>query len=443
MSTIIAPASGTQRAGVIVVRVSGPKSKNLIEIICRKNAPKARLASFRTLFGLDGDIIDQALVLYFPAPNSFTGEDVVEFQIHGGPTVLAALIDNCLKSGLVEYAKPGEFSKRAFINGKLDLTQAEGLADLIDAETEGQRKQAMRQMQGDLGNLVIQWREEIMDCLAEAEAYIDFPDEDLPSGLSIGNKIKITELRHSLYEHFQDSKNAKRIRDGVNIVIIGSPNVGKSSLLNVLCGKDAAIVSSIAGTTRDIVEVSFVLNGQLISLYDTAGLREASDIIEQEGIKRAIKKSENADLILGLCNSLEDAEILLPHLRHGDYLIDSKSDNIREFEKTAALAQEMGLKYHTLSSKTGEGIEVLLNIIKEFCANENNFDTAPLSRIRQIDSVEKTIKHLDNCLAISDNIPEIACEELRLAVRSLGELIGVVSVDNIYDRIFSSFCIGK
>ncbi|MBN8648501.1 MAG: tRNA uridine-5-carboxymethylaminomethyl(34) synthesis GTPase MnmE [Caulobacterales bacterium] len=443
MTSIIAPASGTAKSGVIVIRVSGNNSKKLIETLSAKACPKPRFASLRQIFDNDGNIIDNALVLFFEGPNSFTGEDVAEFHIHGGPSVLAAFMSAALKTNFVELAKPGEFSKRAFRNGKMDLTQAEGLADLIDAETEAQRKQAIRQMRGDLKNQAHIWRNEIVDCLAEAEAYIDFPDEDLPSGLSNTNRNRISKLSTSLKQHLDRSKSAQKIRDGLNIIIIGAPNVGKSSFLNAICGREAAIVSSIAGTTRDIVEVSFILKNNLISLADTAGLREANDIIEQEGIKRALEKAKDADLIFGLASNKEEAEFIKPHLNDGDYLIWSKSD-ARDSKLIGSIELKDTISEIEISSQNPDDIYTIEEIIIQKCVTTSeNLEIAPLTRIRHYNAIERTISHLDNALMIDDDNPEIACEELRMSARALGEFVGIVGIEDIYDRIFSSFCIGK
>ncbi len=443
MTSIIAPASGTAKSGVIVIRVSGNNSKQLIESLSRKPCPKARYASLRQIYDKDDNVIDNALIIFFEGPNSFTGEDIAEFHIHGGPSVLAAFMSTALNTQLVEFAKPGEFSKRAFRNGKMDLTQAEGLADLIDAETEAQRKQAMRQMRGDLKNQAQLWRMEIIDCLAEAEAYIDFPDEDLPSGLSHTNRKRISELSNSLKIHLEKSKSAQKIRDGLSIIIIGAPNVGKSSLLNAICGRDAAIVSSIAGTTRDIVEVSFILKNNLVSIADTAGLREANDIIEQEGIKRALLKAQDADLIFGLASNIEEASFIKNHLNNGDYLIWSKSDE-RSNSLIGSIEIDNSINEIEISTKDKNDILIIENVIIEKCVTTSeSLEVAPLTRIRHYDAIDRTVKHLDNALLIDDENPEIACEELRMAARNLGEFVGIVGIEDIYDRIFSSFCIGK
>lgn len=441
-STIIAPASGTSRAGIIVIRISGQNAIPLIEAISNKPAPDARIATLRKIYDLDGSLIDNALILLFKSPNSFTGEDVVEIHIHGGPSVLSACLNACLKTGLVEFAKPGEFTKRAFHNNKLDLTQCEGLADLIDAETEAQRKQAIKQMEGGLKEISNQWRSEIIDCMAEAEAYLDFPDEDLPSGLSINAKKKIESLIQSLQAQILLSKSAQLVRDGTQFVIIGAPNVGKSSILNAIAGRDAAIVSSIAGTTRDIVEISLIIKGNLVSIADTAGLRETIDIIEIEGVKRALERSKKADIIIGVATDKENLDLILPHLRNSDILLWNKSDIYEE--RTLKFKHDIDLVEIDISTKNIDSVVKLLKIIGdkvEIISNQS--DNGVLTRLRHIDAVEKTVNYLQNSLACFDDTPEIICENLRMASRSLSELVGVVDLDEVYDRIFSSFCIGK
>lgn len=441
-STIIAPASGTNRAGVIVIRVSGNNSRKLIEIITKKAVPKARNAVLRKLFDSQDNLIDNALVIFFEGPNSFTGEDIVEFHIHGGPSVLSAFIKTALETKLVEFAKAGEFTKRAFHNGKLDLTQSEGLADLIDAETEAQRKQAIKQMSGSLKVLAQNWRSEVIDCMAEAEAYLDFPDEDLPSGLSDNVRARINNLIITLKNQIDSSRISQKIRDGIQFVIIGAPNVGKSSILNAIAGRDVAIVSSIAGTTRDIVEISIIVNGYLVSICDTAGLRETNDIIEKEGVKRALERSNNADAIIGVANDLNEYELLKHHLKDGDLFIWNKADILEKRLNSVVFEKE--LIEIELSSSNKNQIEKLIEIIAKK-TNElgNVFEAGSLTRLRHFEAVQKAINYLEAALLIDDENPELACENLRMAMRSLSEIVGIIDLDEIYDRIFSSFCIGK
>lgn len=437
--TIIAPASATLRSGVIVIRVSGPNSEGLLKFLTKQKMPQPRLASVRKIYNKNNEVIDESLVVLFKAPNSFTGEDVVEFHIHGGMAILTSFMSEALNSGLVVMANAGEFTRQAFENGRMDLSEAEGLIDLIDAETENQRKQAMRQMQGELGSLAKEWRNEIVGALSEAEAYIDFPDEDLPSGLSASSRQKIISLIDSLKNHLNSSQNAQRVRDGFKIAIIGAPNAGKSSLLNKIAKRDAAIVSSIAGTTRDIVEISMNLGGQLVFIADTAGIRETEDEIEGEGVKRAIIHAEDADLRIALATDETSLSELLPILKTGDLVVWSKSDvlGLRN-------AQHIDFEQINISNKNNENIEELENlIISKVNAGIASIIDAPLTRQRHKIAVSDAIISLENALNAPDEAPELACEDLRMAARALGEITGIVAVDDILDRIFSSFCIGK
>ncbi len=439
-NTIIALASGSGRAGVSIIRISGKNApeicKTLTGII-----PKPRYASLRNLYSASKDILDKALILYFAAPHSFTGEDVIEFHCHGGRAIVKSVIETCIKTGLCEMAKPGEFTRKAFDNGIMDLSSAEGLADLIDAETESQRKQALRQMQGELAKLATSWREEIILCLSESEAYIDFPDEDLPNGLSESAYKRVLRLTESLKQHLKRSNSAIRVRDGFKIAIIGPPNAGKSSLLNAIAGKEAAIVSSIAGTTRDIVEISLIIDGHLISIADTAGLRETEDLIEKEGVRRAIERAETADLRIGLIENPKDLDAVLPLLTKRDIICFSKSDLTKNKKPEIDLSKFEVLNISTISML---GIDTLESIIKSRAAiDSEDLEDAPLTRLRHRIAVEKAIESLENILNNKDLENELVCEDLRIAARSLGEIIGIVDVEDILDKIFSSFCIGK
>ena len=299
--TIAALATGAGRAGVAIVRVSGPHVRDVLKSLCPMRFPQAREATHtRFIDPRDASAIDEGILLFFEGPASFTGEDVVELHAHGGPAVVAALIDACLRVDGVRAAEPGEFTRRAFENGKLDLAEAEGLADLVDAETEGQRRQALRQMQGALSSLYEGWRTRLIEAAALLEAEIDFPDEDLPDALAARAGPILDGLAASMGAHLDDAHRGERVRDGYRVAIIGEPNAGKSSLLNALARREAAIVSEIPGTTRDVVEVRLVLAGFPVWLADTAGLREAADAIEAEGVRRALERAEEADLRVGL-----------------------------------------------------------------------------------------------------------------------------------------------
>lgn len=434
-TTIVAAASGPGPSGVAIIRVSGSRASD-VAIRLAATLPKPRSAALRALTDRGGETIDKAIVLWFPAPASFTGEDVCEFHVHGGRAVVAGVIEACLDVDGVKLAKPGEFTRRAFENGKMDLSAAEGLGDLIEAETTAQRRQAVRQMEGALANDVIGWREQIIDALADAEGDIDFPDEDLPPELSARARGRITDLRDLLARHLDESSRAIRVRDGYRVAILGAPNAGKSSLLNALAQRDAAIVSPIAGTTRDVIEVRLVLGGAVVWIADTAGLREAKDQIESEGIDRAIAQSEQADLRLGVIASDAERLALEPLMRSNDVWIQAKSDTIA-WNKP---------KSHNLSisSKTMQGIEALEEAITTRAqADLTLSQSAPLTRLRHREAVMDTINALTRALNASGHATELIAEDLRLAARALGQIIGRVDMDDVLDRLFSQFCIGK
>jgi tRNA modification GTPase len=305
--TIAALATGAGRAGVAVIRLSGPDAGATLSALTARDLPKPRMATREAFCDpRTGVSLDDGLALWFPGPHSFTGEDVVELHIHGGPAVIAAVIDAALSQPGVRPAEPGEYTRRAFENGKLDLAEAEGLADLVDAETEGQRRQALRQRRGALSAVYEGWRARLIEGAALIEAEIDFPDEDLPAALAQRAGPILQALADDMGQHLNDAHRGERIRDGFRIAIIGPPNAGKSSLLNALAQREAAIVSDIPGTTRDIVEVRLVLAGFPVWIADTAGLREAADAIEAEGVRRALARAEEADLRIGVVEAGSD-----------------------------------------------------------------------------------------------------------------------------------------
>lgn len=324
--TIVALASGAGRAGVAVVRVSGPMAGAVLGALVGALREPRVATLVRLRDPTSGEELDRGLALWFPAPASFTGEDVAELHVHGGPAVVEAVIRACLSAG-ARPAEPGEFTRRAFENGKLDLAQAEGLADLVDAETEGQRRQALRQSKGSLSALYEGWRTRLIEAAALIEAEIDFPDEGLPGALAQRAELILRSLAAEMGAHLDDSHRGERIRDGYRIAIIGAPNAGKSSLLNALARREAAIVSELPGTTRDVVEVRLVLGGFPVWIADTAGLREAADAVEAEGVRRALVRAEEADLRVGLVEAgAALPSVLTANLKPGDILAFSKSD---------------------------------------------------------------------------------------------------------------------
>lgn len=435
--TIYALSSAAGRAGVAVFRVSGSNAKHALQLMAGIAMPKARHAYFSKLKNLSGEPIDDAVTLYFAAPNSFTGEDVVEFHVHGGRAIISA-VQACLSSLGCRLAEPGEFTRRAFENGKLDLTQAEGIADIIDAETESQRAQALKQMGGALSGLTQSWREKLLRLLAHLEADIDFPDEDLPPEIGTQRLQKLNELSAEIAAHLSDNRRGERLRDGFSIAVLGAPNAGKSSLINALAQRDAAIVSARAGTTRDIIEVHLDVAGYPVILADTAGLRDTSDEIEGEGIKRALKRAEEADLNIVLFDASSEPDATsLKLLSDKSFAVINKTD----VANTAKLPNAF-----FISAKTGKGIPELLDAIAQRLKQMlDEQPAAPLTRERHREALTHCQQHLQRAIAAyqSGKPPELVGEDIRLATRALARITGAVDVDDILDIIFREFCIGK
>lgn len=445
--TIVALASGAGRAGVAVIRLSGPAAGDVLRALTDRDLPRPRVAARMAFCAPDGGLsLDDGLALWFPAPHSFTGEDVAELHIHGGPAVIAAIIDACLSRLGVRVAEPGEYTRRAFENGKLDLAEAEGLADLVDAETEGQRRQALRQRRGALSAVYEGWRSRLIEAAALIEAEIDFPDEDLPGALSCRAGPLLQALAADMARHLDDAHRGERIRDGYRIAIVGPPNAGKSSLLNALAQREAAIVSDIPGTTRDVVEVRLVLAGYPVWIADTAGLREAADAIEAEGVRRALARAEEADLRIGVVEAGADVpgsvrSVLGPN----DILVRSKLDlhgPPASRRQAAALAGETPAVH--ISATTGEGLRDLEELLARRVAEALGREEAPvLTRARHRRLVEAARAALQRAIPALDRGPELAAEDVRIAADQIGRLTGRIDVEDLLDEIFSSFCIGK
>jgi len=383
-----------------------------------------------------GELFDKALVLSFPGPGSFTGEDVVELHLHGGRAVLSAATQALTGLGL-RVAEPGEFSRRAFEHGKLDLTEAEAIADLVDAETAAQRRQALRQMEGALGQLYDGWRHRLTRALAHLEADIDFPDEDLPGGLLDAVRPVVEGLVAELSAHLADQGRGERLRDGISIAILGAPNAGKSSLLNAIARRDVAIVSNQAGTTRDVIEVQLDLGGYPVLLADTAGLRDAADQVESEGIRRALDRAAKADLKLLVFDGGELPDPATLALADEDaILVMNKAD------LPGAVAPLVGRPILPLSARTGDGVPALLSALEQAVAARYAPSGAPaLTRARHRSALEECRENLHR--AQQAPLPELAAEDVRLAVRALGRITGRVDVEDLLDVIFRDFCIGK
>jgi tRNA modification GTPase len=450
--TIYALSSAPGRAGVAVIRLSGPQAADALESLTgakgeKGRLPRARNAALRKLRDSEsGALLDEGMVLWFPAPHSFTGEDVVELQVHGGRAVLAAIFAALARLPGLRLAEPGEFSRRAFEHGKLDLTAAEGLGDLINAETEAQRRQALRQMQGALGQLYEGWRNQLTRALAHLEADIDFPDEDLPEGVAAEVKPQIARLREEIVAHLNDRQRGERLRDGLMVAIVGAPNVGKSSLLNALSKREAAIVSDIPGTTRDVIEVHLDLGGYPVVLADTAGLRESADAIESEGVTRALKRAESADLKLVVLDATQEKAVP-PETAA---LIDQ--DAIVIANKADAAKVSAGWTIHDrpvlpVSVRAGTGMSALLEALeKEVVERIGLTGSATLTRARHREALTDCIAALDRFLRGSERhntSAELAAEDVRLAARALGRITGRIDVEDLLDVIFRDFCIGK
>ena len=440
-ATIFALASGAGRAGVAVIRVSGADAGRAVAALTGKGPPDPRLAARRRFVGADGALLDDGLLLWFPAPASFTGEDVAELHVHGGAAVIEAIAGALQALGL-RLAEPGEFTRRAFENGKLDLTAAEAIADLVDAETEGQRRQALRQMQGALAAVYDGWRARLLTILALIEAEIDFPDEDLPDALAARTKPELAALTAEMDAHLADHARGERVRDGYRIAIIGAPNAGKSSLLNALAQREAAIVSDTPGTTRDVVEVRLVLAGYPVWLADTAGLREAADAIESEGVRRALARAEKADLRIALAEagSTALAPQLADALKDGDFLLASKADL-----GGAAVSVSIDVERLAISTTTGAGMADLLErVTRRVAAALGETEAPALTRHRHREAVRETCDHLRRAQdAFAAGGAEFVAEDVRLAARALGRLTGCIDVEDVLGEIFASFCIGK
>lgn len=438
METIYALSTAAGRAGIAVLRLSGPHARPALEVLTGGKARAPREAMLCRFSDPETQApLDRGLAIFFPAPASFTGEDVVELHVHGGRAVVASMLRALATLPGLRAAQPGEFTRRAFENGKLDLTEVEGLADLIDAETEAQRAQALRQMEGALGQLYEGWRARLMRALAYAEAEIDFPDEEVPGDLIAKLGPGIAALESEIAAHLDDGRRGERLRDGVEVAIVGPPNAGKSSLLNRLAGRDAAIVSDEAGTTRDILEVRLDIGGVPVTLADTAGLREAAGAIEQEGVRRALARAEAADLRIvmvapgaaGIGNGFALA-------RPGDLRVLNKVD-------LGAVVPDGVIG---ISALTGQGIDALEAALAEQVGSAYEAREHPvITRARHREGLSGCAASLARAEAAlkAGRDAELVAEDLRLAARALGRLTGRVDVEDLLDVIFRDFCIGK
>jgi len=443
--TIYALSSGSGRAGVAVIRISGPRSRDLLQQMCAGEI-LPRHAHFKSIAHPDsGDLLDQAVVLWFPAPGSFTGEDVAELHIHGGGAVIAAVIEAVGSVNGLRMAEAGEFTRRAFYNGKLDLTGIEAISDLVAAETEQQRRQALAQMRGGLSDLLHQWRDRLVHTLAYVEAGIDFSDEeDVGEDVNRHMTSNILDLKNQIADHLDDHKAGERLRDGLQVVIAGPVNAGKSSLLNGLAKRDVAIVSEHAGTTRDVIEVHLDLNGFPVTVSDTAGLRDAGDEIEEEGVRRARGKMETADVILWTTDgTIEETPFNFP--------IDSDQSLIRlrnkcdiDSDRVYTAPDGGDCPILSISATTGVGLDRLVDSIADIAmAIQSNSEKAVITRARHRQALVRIVDILSKVLDTPDLPDELIAENLRICTRELGRLTGRVDVEDLLDVIFNDFCVGK
>ncbi len=436
--TIYALSSGTGTAGVAVVRVSGAKARTIVKMLAG-DLPPARSARLTQLKrGAAGSAIDRGIVIWFPAPRSYTGEDVVEFHVHGGRAVIAGLFAALRSFPGVRAADPGEFTRRAFVNGKLDLVEAEGLADLIEATTESQRRQAHYHLEGGASRVFDAWRREIISLLARLEAAIDFSDEPGVSAECVEQALPcVAALAARIAQEVERGKDGQRLRAGLRVVLAGPPNAGKSSILNQLARKDAAIVSPIAGTTRDVIEVHLNMEGLPVVLQDTAGLRAGSpDTIEQMGMARTTRAIEGADLVLWI-EAPDAGGSPSPQPAERVIRVWNKCDLVSE-----RAGQPAGLL--AVSCKSGKGLDELTRrIVEELGQNLAVGEPALVTRQRHHDCLERVLAHLTRAASRGGGPLEIVTEEIRLAAQEIGRLAGHIDVESLLDEIFRDFCIGK
>jgi tRNA modification GTPase len=442
--TIFALATAPGRAAVAVVRLSGPRSGEALAALSRRALPAPRRASLRKLLSDDGQMLDEALVLWTPGPGSYTGEDAVELHLHGGPAIVEGVL-SALAALKLRLAEPGEFTRRAFEHGKLDLAQAEAVADLIDAETSAQARQALGQLGGALSGRYDVWRDGLVQALAMLEAAVDFPDEELPADVAARAGPPIRALLEDITTALADEDRGRRVREGFRIALIGAPNAGKSSLLNALAGREAAIVTATPGTTRDVIEVPLVLGGYKVLLADTAGVRDTDEAIEAEGVRRARAWAASADLRLWVVDGSGDDETWREAdglAGPGDILVLNKKD-LGHGAAARALG-ERGLETVSLSLLSSGGAKALKDRLQQRVVDALSGGEFPLAtRLRHAESLAEAQARLQQALETLEPAVELSAENVRLAIRALARVTGRIGVEDILDVVFSSFCIGK
>jgi len=444
--TIFALATAPGRAAVAIVRISGPKAGAALRGLAG-SLPNPRQASVRRLQGADGQPIDEALILWLPGPGSYTGEDMAELQTHGGVAVVAAAI-RALEAAGLRLASPGEFTRRAFEAGRLDLDQAEGVADLVDAETEAQARQALAQLGGALGRRYESWRETLTHALAYVEAAVDFPDEEVPADVAGRALPPVMSLQQDFRAALADSKRGERVRDGYRIALIGAPNAGKSALFNALLGREAAIVTATAGTTRDVIEAPMVLDGYKVILADMAGLRVADEAIEAEGVRRARAWADDAALRIWVVDGAacggawkEASELV----RVDDVVVFNKSDLPSGQDRAAAMARAGDARQALdIAATGGDGVDRLkAALAARVAADLSGAEFPAATRLRHEALLREALARLEQVDAAALEAPELAAEDLRLAARALERITGRIGAEDVLEVVFGTFCIGK
>jgi len=428
MDTIYALSTAQGKAGVAIIRISGPNAFEVVQALAG-DVPTPRKASVRVLTDSQGVRLDEALVLTFEENHSFTGEQSAEFHVHGSSAVVAAVMNSLSVIHDVRLSEAGEFTRRALENGRLDLAQVEGLADLIDAETEAQRRQALRVLSGDLGRRAESWRKKLIRAAALLEATIDFADEEVPVNVSPEVLSLVTSVISDLEKEIAGVSTAERVRSGFEVAIVGAPNVGKSTLLNALAGRDAAITSEFAGTTRDVIEVRMDLAGLPVTVLDTAGLRETQDAVESIGINRAKQRANLADLRVFLVDEGQMPELVV------------ESDDVILRAKADLLPESTGV----ISGKTGAGVSALIDQITKVLADRAS-NAGLATRARHRDAMKRGLSALNAAVVLlpqGEDCADIAAEELRTSISALDSLVGRIDIENVLDEIFASFCLGK
>ncbi len=447
--TICALASASGKAGVSVIRLSGEQATNILKLITFKDLPANRILGLRCIYRPEDkskdDPLDEALAVCMPGPNSFTGEDVVELHLHGGTAIVSAVLDACLSTKKCRLAEPGEYTRRAFENGRMDLTKAEAVGDLIDAETEAQRQQAIKQYDGAFYEQCQNWKSTLINAMAALDASIDFPDEeDVPSGIDSRAYPLVQYLIESIQQALDSANAGLAVRDGFKVAIMGPPNAGKSTLMNALAGRDAAIVSDIAGTTRDIVEVRLELSGYIVWLSDTAGLRDTADAIEAEGVKRALARAEESDLRIFL-HAKDQTPPDMSTAVNGDLLLTNKSELNVEYQALQSTATE--LEHRHISLKNDNDVLMVKELLSAIVVDRmSTSGSAPLvSRQRHKHLLLSTLDNLNHAVLAMENdfSSDLIAEDIRLAARDIGKITGEIDSEDILDRIFGEFCIGK